>query len=188
MSPVPTVISRQLSIFIIILCCWLVSATSRAGIFFVYWDWQYGLPVVLALVCVFVSLVRLYILDGTGTLIYAIISMTLITYLDYILRDSDLYKLTSSYIILFSLIAIIVSSLTVFIGGTRSQNNLSLFICWTIFTAAVLWIGIAHMSHRANAMIGVDYLLLIAASFCAAEGLRQYRQWHLREVAVTDVN
>jgi hypothetical protein len=166
--------------FAIILCCWVAGVSRRAGLFFDTWNWEHGLPILILIACTMSALYRLYGLNRVGVIVGSIISIVIITVIDYGLRNSDLYKIATFYLWHIAVVATIISLLVLLFRRKREDGGLILAIAWLLFIVLVLGTGAAHMNHRSNAMIGVDYLVLVAVSLVAAEVSRQYCQWRSR--------
>lgn len=164
----------------VILCCWVAGAANRAGLFFPSWNWKSGLPVLLVLACAFVSLARIYSTDRGSTIICTVLSIIVITLLDHFLRNSDLYKVAIFYLWPLVAVTVLALSLSMLLKVKGVQHGLALMIYWLLLTLVIIWVGVDHVNHRANAMIGIDYLVVVASSLVVAEAFYQYRRYRSR--------
>jgi hypothetical protein len=176
-------IPKFLLTFGVISCCWLVGAASRAGLYVYFFSIGHGLPILVVTVCAISTLFRLYKLDGVFTLISSAISIIALTYVDWTFRNSDLYKELVFYVWQIALISIFILLLVFLVKTKHVQNSIALTICWILFISVTFTVGINHMNHRSNAMMGVDYLVLVAAALTAAEMCRRYSLWRSRSLA-----
>jgi hypothetical protein len=154
-----SLVRSSLFTFIVIVFCWIIGVVGRAGLFFDSWNWEYGLPITVIVACTMCALYRVYGLDRGVVVICSALSITIVTAIDYGLRNSDLYKIAPFYLWQIAVVAMGVSLLALLFRRKHEQSGLMLAIGWLLFVVVILGTGAAHMNHGSNAMIGVDYLV-----------------------------